>query len=62
VHSWLELRRGGSVERVELHASLQKATVRRAVSLTRGTWTTSLVFEDGSGNRATRAGSDVVVR
>jgi hypothetical protein len=62
VHSWLVLAQGGVTKLVELHPTLQRATVRRPIVLGRGTWTTSFAFEDGSGNRTTRAAESIVVR
>jgi hypothetical protein len=62
VHSWLVLQQAGTTRLVELHPTLQRATVRRLVTLARGTWTASFVFEDGSGNRATRSVDSIVVR
>jgi hypothetical protein len=62
VHSWLVLQQAGTTRLVELHPTLQRATVRRLVTLARGTWTASFVFEDGSGNRATRPVDSIVVR
>lgn len=54
VRSWLVLRRDGESRSVLLHDRLQAATVRRVVDVAAGSWTGTMVFIDGSGNRAQR--------
>jgi hypothetical protein len=62
VRSWLLLRNGDTALTVRLHDSLQTATVRRLAALHPGTWHATLVFIDGSGNRARHAAGALVVR
>jgi hypothetical protein len=61
VHTWLLLQSGSQRQSFDLHATLQKATVRRIVTLPRGTWRASFTFVDGSGNRASQAAGTIVV-
>lgn len=51
VKSWLILRSGSESSSIALHDSIQQATVRRALTVAPGTWTATMVFIDGSGNR-----------
>jgi hypothetical protein len=62
VGSWLLLTDGSRVERLRLHDSIQRATVRRTVDLTPGTWRGTFVFIDGSGNRVSRPAGSFVFR
>jgi hypothetical protein len=61
VHTWLLLQNGDHRETLDLHPTLQKATVRRLVTLARGTWRATFVFSDGSGNRTSSAAGSFVV-
>lgn len=62
VRSTLLLRRGATTRTLQLHGSLQQATVRKPQVLGRGTWTVTFVFVDGSGNRTQRSAGSIVVR
>lgn len=61
VRTWLLLQSGAERQSLDLHPSLQRATVRRIVTLARGTWRASYTFVDGSGNRTSSPAGTVVV-
>lgn len=62
VRTWLLLQQGERRESLQLHDSLQKASVRRPMQLATGTWSASFVFIDGSGNRASTSAGSILVR
>ena len=63
VSTWLVLARdGGDNQSVKLHDSIHAATVRRPITLTAGSWRATLVFIDGSGNRAQHPAGAFTVR
>lgn len=62
VRSWLVLRSDAGSKSVALHDRLQAATVRRAIDVSPGVWTATVVFIDGSGNRVQRGLGELRVR
>lgn len=62
VTTWLLLTSGARTERIRLQESLQKATVRRPITLPAGSWRATLVFADGSGNRVSRPAGTFGIR
>jgi hypothetical protein len=62
VRSWLVLRSGTQSTSIRLHDSIQQATVRRALSIAPGTWSATMVFIDGSGNRSQRRLASITLR
>ncbi len=62
VTTWLLLANGTATERIQLHDSLQRATVRKPVTLAAGSWKATLVFGDGSGNRVSRTAGSFEIR
>ncbi len=62
VTTWLLLTSGDRTERFQLHDSLQRATVRKPLSIPAGTWRATLVFGDGSGNRASQPAGSFEIR
>ncbi len=62
VTTWLLLTNGTRTERMQLHDSLQRATVRKPVALPAGSWRATLVFSDGSGNRVSRTAGSFEIR
>ena len=62
VTTWLLLTNGTRTERIQLHDSLQRATVRKPVTLPAGSWKATLVFGDGSGNRVSRPAGSFEIR
>ena len=62
VTTWLLLTSGARTERIQLHDSLQQATVRRPSTLGAGTWRATLVFGDGSGNRVSKDAGSFEIR
>lgn len=62
VATWLLLTSGTRTERMQLHESLQRATVRKPLALPVGNWRATLVFSDGSGNRVSRTTGSFEIR
>ncbi|MCW2921983.1 MAG: hypothetical protein JWL76_1857 [Thermoleophilia bacterium] len=62
VTTWLLLANGARTERIQLHGSLQRATVRKPITLAAGSWKATLVFGDGSGNRVSRSAGSFEIR
>jgi hypothetical protein len=62
VRTFLLLSNGAQHQSLLLDEASQGRGLRRQLKLSPGTWHTTFVFLDGSGNRASRPGADLMVR